>query len=396
MLTLAARMLFGTTPRILGSFLWNFGVKGARTVRRFKREQRNGGRFPAFVFISVTNDCNLRCQGCWVTRTDPPVSMDAATLDRLIRQSKSHDRHFFGILGGEPLLHQGLLDVLAGHPDCYFQLFTNGTLLTPEIGRALRRLGNVTPLISVEGLDVVSDQRRGGVNVYERAMAGIEVCRANRLIVGVATSVCKSNFRDVVTESFLRDMVRRGVHYAWYYIYRPTGANPTPKLALTSDDVIALRRFLVQVRSRVPLMVVDAYWDENGRAFCPAAAGLSHHVGPGGDVEACPPIQFATTNVKDFPDTADAFEQSELLSRFRTAATELSRGCILLEHPGALLRLADETRAKSTSGRHSGRRELAAMQPLPSHHFPGKEIPETNAFYRFAKRHVFFGFGAYG
>jgi MoaA/NifB/PqqE/SkfB family radical SAM enzyme len=396
MLAMGARMLFGTTPRVLGKFLWNFGVKGVRTVRRFRLEQKNGGRFPAFVFLSVTNDCNLRCQGCWVSRSDPALSMDAATLDRIIRQSKARSRYFFGILGGEPLLHRGLLDVLAGHPDCYFQLFTNGTLLTDEIARALRRLGNVTPLVSVEGLDAVSDQRRGGVNVYEQAMAGIEACRANRLIVGVASSVCKSNFKELVTETFLRDLVRRGVHYAWYYIYRPTGANPTPELALSPDDVVALRRFLVEARCRVPIMVVDAYWDEDGRAFCPAASGLSHHIGPGGDVEPCPPIQFATTNVREFADIADAFDRSELLARFRTVTTELSRGCILLEHPGALLQLADETRSKSTSGRHTGRRELALMRSLPSHHLPGREIAETSAFYRFAKRNLFFGFGAYG
>jgi hypothetical protein len=30
------------------------------------------------------------------------------------------------------------------------------------------------------------------------------------------------------------------------------------------------------------------------------------------------------------------------------------------------------------------------------HHLPGQEIPEKHWAYRFAKKHWFFGFGAYG
>ena len=40
--------------------------------------------------------------------------------------------------------------------------------------------------------------------------------------------------------------------------------------------------------------------------------------------------------------------------------------------------------------------ELAAMAAYPSHHQPGREIPERSLAYRFAKKYWFFGFGAYG
>ncbi len=45
-----------------------------------------------------------------------------------------------------------LLDILAAHPDVYFQVFTNGHFITDEVAKRLRALGNVTPLISVKGL----------------------------------------------------------------------------------------------------------------------------------------------------------------------------------------------------------------------------------------------------
>ena len=39
--------------------------------------------------------------------------------------------------------------------------------------------------------------------------------------------------------------------------------------------------------------------------------------------------------------------------------------------------------------------ELAWMKSRPSQHVPGQEVPEENFVYRFAKKHWFFGFGAY-
>ena len=51
--------------------------------------------------------------------------------------------------------------LLERHADAYFQLFTNGHFLSAEVAERLRRMGNVTPLISVEGLAVESDRRSG-------------------------------------------------------------------------------------------------------------------------------------------------------------------------------------------------------------------------------------------
>jgi hypothetical protein len=39
--------------------------------------------------------------------------------------------------------------------------------------------------------------------------------------------------------------------------------------------------------------------------------------------------------------------------------------------------------------------ELDAMRSRHSQHNPGNEVPEEHWAYRFAKKHWFFGFGAY-
>ncbi len=383
-------------PRLLAKCAWTLGFGGMRSIQAFQKRLRNGRHFPAFLFVSVTNRCNLKCQGCWVTTGQSNRTLEPELLDRIIVQAKREQCRFFGILGGEPFLHPQLLEILGRHRDCYFQVFTNGTVLDRETAREMRRLGNITPLISLEGLEQVSDERRGGARVFQRSLDGLTCCRQEKLLTGVATSVCKTNFKDLVSETFVRELIERGVHYLWYYIYRPVGEQPSVELCLSAEEIVALRRFIVEIRGRVPLIIVDAYWDAEGRALCPAATGISHHIGPGGDIEPCPPVQFARENVRDSNDLVALMERSDFLAKFRRFSASRTRGCVLLDCPQDLGDWMKEQTAGDSSGRGTGLVELASMQCRPGHHLPGREIPEKHWAYRLAKKYWFFGFGAYG
>lgn len=386
------RLLAEPDRRVLGKFLWNFGWQGLRAVNRFKRQR--DGACPAFLFISPTNRCNLACQGCWVTQ-EPGRDLTADQLRGLLDKGRAAGVRFFGILGGEPLLCQGLIELLAGFADCYFLLFTNGLALTPAAARALRQAGNISPLISVEGIGAAGDERRGGRDVYGRALAALAACRDARLIFGVATSVCRSNLETLATPEFAAAMARAGAHYLWYYLYRPAGPNPCPELALDAAQIRGFRRFLVELRVTAPLLVVDAYWDHEGRALCPAATGLAYHINPAGDLEPCPVIQFAKDNLLAAPSLRAACAGSEFLRAFRRDVPRRTRGCIFLDDPAWLADWLAAHGARDATGR-DGWGELRAKVACPSHHQPGAEIPERDPLIRLAKRRAFFGFAGYG
>ena len=391
---LAYRMLTEVDKRLLFKFAYNFGFKGMRSVQRYKRRLKKGIHFPPFLFISIINSCQLRCQGCWVDVASPRQMISKEDLNRVINDAKQHGNSYFGILGGEPFMHPDLLDVLAAHPDCYFQIFTNGQLITDEVAKALRRAGNATPLISIEGGSLVSDERRGAKQVLDKTLAGLQNCVRNRLIVGVATSVCKTNI-DLVSEAWLRRLIELGVHYAWFHTYRVIGPNPTPELALSPEDVLKLRRFIVTMRSKVPLGIVDPYWDDRGEALCPMATGVSHHIGPSGAIEPCPIIQFAKETIHDEPSIYELMTKSAFLDDFRRTSAQATRGCVVLERPDLVQLLVKKHGAADTTQRHTALQELAALESRNSQHHAGQEIPEENWLYRFAKKHWYFGFGAY-
>ena len=391
---LTKRVLTETRPKVVAKFVYNFGIKGVRSVELHKRRRKRGENFPPFLFISVISSCQLRCQGCWVDVAAPSQRLSLEELNRIVTDAKAHGNAYFGILGGEPFLHPQLLDLFEAHPDCYFQVFTNGQLITDEIASRLARLGNVTPLISIEGSDVVSDERRGRLQVLSKTLHGLETCRRHGLLIGVATSVCQTNI-DLVSEAWLRRLIAMGVHYVWFHTYRVVGPKPNPELALRPEQVLAVRRFIVQMRARLPIAIVDAYWDDRGEALCPMATGVSHHIGPGGHLEPCPVIQFATETVRDRASIYEAMTQSAFLRDFREEAAKATHGCIVLERPDLVRALVEKHGAHDSTQRGTAMAEFAAMTPRRSQHQPGAEIPEEHWAYRFAKRHWFFGFGAY-
>ena len=393
---LTLRMLTEVSPRLLTRFVANGALGSVGSIQRFKRRLRCGEPyFPAFVFISITNACTLRCKGCWVTQ-EPVRHMTTDGFEQIVRDARAQGCRLFGILGGEPLLHPEWDALLARFPDCYFQLYTNGLLLDDAAAQRLAALGNVTPLISVEGSPTAAADRRGTPEAQPAALRAVAACRRARLVTGVATSVCRSSFGDVVATSFIREMAACGAHYLWYYIYRPGGEDPAAGEALDAEQILQLRRFLVHERGRHPLVLIDTYWDDRGRALCPAATGISLHINPSGDIEPCPPVQFSDCRVTPGTPLATTVADSGFLETFRCEVAACTRGCLLLDRPELLAPIVRQGGAHDTSGRPGNLDAIAGRPPCAGHDLPGHEIPERQWMYRLAKRQWFFGFGAYG
>lgn len=325
----------------------------------------------------------------------PRNAIDLDTLNRTVNDAREHGNSFFGILGGEPFMHPELLDFLAQHPDCYFQVFTNGQLITEKTARAMRQIGNATPLISIEGTKTVSDERRGNKDVLNRTLRGLQHCLEQKLLTGVATSLCQTNLDDLLSEAWLDRLIGMGVHYTWYHTYRPVGPKINAQLALTPEQIQQARRFIVNMRARKPIAIVDAYYDHAGQALCPMSTGISHHVSPKGSIEPCPIIQFATEDIMDKRGLYETFTNSSFLADFRKTSAAHTRGCVVLERPDVVKQLVLKHGAKDTTVRQTAMAELESMTPRPSQWVKEESIPEQHWMYWLAKRFFYTDFGVY-
>lgn len=135
---------------------------------------------PTGFRVSVTEKCNLRCQGCFSTtylaRSDQKLrNMSFETADRICKNiilpwllRKDLFIHFFG---GEPFLKLPLLEYISerlveqnnGAHQCTFAATSNGTIISAKHIAFLRRF-NVQVGISVELDQVTHDQIRASPN----------------------------------------------------------------------------------------------------------------------------------------------------------------------------------------------------------------------------------------
>ncbi len=392
---LAYRMATEVSPRCLAKAAHLWVWKGARAVRAYRNRQSRGELFPPFLFLALTDACNLRCNGCWVHSRGTSRNLPLDDIHRLIEAGKRQKAYFYTLLGGEPMIYPRLWDIIEAHPECYFQIITNGMFLDEANVERIRRFGNVTPLVSIDGFAAENDARRGE-GTFEAAVAGIERLHKAKVLFGIATTVTGRNLDEVTDDDYVRYFIDRGAMYLWYYAFRPMGPDPSPEFCMDREKTLAMRRRLLALRRKHPIILIDTYWNAAGEAVCPASLGLGFHIGPGGSIEPCPPLSFARESIHDNEgDLFRTINESRFLRDFQKFVTDRTRGCVILEHPRELARFIRESGASDHSGRDA-LAELAASQPRTSHHLPGEEIPEDYWLYRFLKRQLFFGMSGYG
>ena len=93
--------------------------KRAQTARRLKMHM------PAFMVISPTYACNLRCAGCYAGEYEDKHQMEPELFDRSSAK-ENLGLYFYVISGGEPFFYRPLWDILAKHHDCYFRSIPTG------------------------------------------------------------------------------------------------------------------------------------------------------------------------------------------------------------------------------------------------------------------------------
>ncbi len=393
---LAYRLATEISPRLAWKGAYLCAYKRMRAISAYKKRMARGELYPPFMFVALTNTCNLRCHGCWVEKEGTAHYLTAEDLDRIITTGKQHRAYYYTLLGGEPYMYKGIWDIFTRHSDCYFQTITNGMLFTDENVQKLKQAGNVTPLISIDGWKGQNDLRRGEGGC-DAAAEGLQRLKKAGILYGTACTATGTNMDEVLSDEYVRYFIQQGAMYIWYYVYRPMGETPHPEYCVSKQQLIGMRKRLLELRRKHPIFIIDTYWTASGEAFCPAAMGLGYHIGPRGSIEICPALSFAKERVSDNGgDLYQTINGSRYLRGFTDFVKQRTKGCVILEHPQELHSYIQKSGAQDFSGRHTAFAELNSITPRHSHHLAGEEIPEDYWLYRFLKKQVFFGMGALG
>ena len=294
------RVLKGLNPKVRKNYLANMVVslffRDQQIYDRIRKEY--GFNPPSVMLVSPTMRCNYKCSGCYAANYTRDDDLPPEVFDRVVTEAEQIGIKFIPILGGEPFVYHPLLDIFKKHPKACFQPYTNGSLVNEEMAKRLVGLGNVAPMISLEGFEEQTDARRGK-GAFERAMKAMDNLREAGCLFGFSVMVDRENIDAVTSDKFMDLLIDRGAMYGWYFLYIPVGRGPNPSLMPTAEQRNRLRLAVNRFRKTKPILMVDFWNDGPLTAGCINGGRIYFHVNHNGDVEPCIFVHFATHNIKN-------------------------------------------------------------------------------------------------
>jgi radical SAM protein with 4Fe4S-binding SPASM domain len=163
-------------------------------------------RVPVSGCIELTERCNLRCVHCYINQPAANKGRRSSELTYgqwcdILDQLAEEGCLWLLITGGEALLRADFLDIYAyaKRKGFLITLFTNGTLLTPEIVDYLCHWPPVLVDVTLYGITQETYERVTGVaGSYRRCMRGIELLRQRGLPLGLKSVVMTINRHEYV------------------------------------------------------------------------------------------------------------------------------------------------------------------------------------------------------
>lgn len=231
--------------------------------------------------------------------------------------------------GGEPLVRQEVLEITKDFRDIIFLVFTNGLMIDEKFVATLAKQKNLVPVISLEGYEKDTDDRRGK-GVYERLQTVIERIKNKGVFWATSLTMTRSNFTDVTDENFIKQLVNQGCKLIFLVEYNPI-RKETESWIITEEQRASLMSIRNSLRSKFPALFITIPGDEDEIGGCLSAGRGFVHISAEGNVEPCPFIPYSDANLNEL--TLKEALQSDFLKTIRLNHSQLSEsgGCALWE-----------------------------------------------------------------
>ena len=287
---------------------------------------------PTTILMSPTMRCNLTCAGCFAAEYPPDKDLEPEILQKVVDEGNEMGVYLYTLLGGEPFIYDELLDLAARNQDSYFQVYTNGTLIDEQVVDELAELGNVAPMLSLEGDEAATDARRGR-GVYRQLLEVMDMLGERGVVFGYSATVTRDNWRMLISDEWVDPLVAKGALLNWNFLYMPIGRDPSTAPMLTPQERNEFREGVLRIRNTKPIFPVDFWGDAPYVKGCIAGKHYMH-INSEGWVEPCIFTHFATDNIHD-TSLSDAFNSPYFreIRRRQPFSHNLLKPCMLIDNP---------------------------------------------------------------
>jgi heme d1 biosynthesis radical SAM protein NirJ len=158
--------------------------------------RRRAPRGPVVIW-NLIRRCNLTCRHCYSISADHDFAGELSTGEVLavMRDLKAYGMPALILSGGEPLLRPDIFDISreAKAMGFYVGLSSNGTLIDERNIEAIAAVGYDYVGVSLDGLRGTHDWFRRKRGAFEASLAGMRLCRAAGIKVGLRLTLTRDN-----------------------------------------------------------------------------------------------------------------------------------------------------------------------------------------------------------
>lgn len=282
--------------------------KDLRVQKSIEFRKNHGYNTPAFLVISPTKACNLRCEGCYADSDENVQTLDWDLVDKIIKDAlEIWGTQFIVISGGEPMAYhsqgKNILDLVENNPGIFFMIYTNGTLIDDEVAERMARLGNIIPAISLEGWREKTDARRGE-GVFDQVMAAMDRLFQAGVLYGVSLTATRHNAEEILSDDFIEFLFNeKHAVIGWIFQYMPIGRSFTFEMMPTPAQRLEMWRQSWKLVREKKVFLAD-FWNHGTIVDgCLSAGGHDNggyfYIEWNGNVTPCVFVPYSPVNVKD-------------------------------------------------------------------------------------------------
>ncbi|MDD2889476.1 MAG: radical SAM protein [bacterium] len=286
--------------------------------------ENKGFHIPPAIIASITGRCNLKCKGCYAKINCKPSTkeMTDEQWGKVFEQAKELGISIILLAGGEPFIKKEILNVTKRFPEIIFPVFTNGLLLNEEIIMELKKQKNVIPVISMEGFEENTNERRGD-GVYENIQKKIKELNKEGIFFGVSLTITRNNFDMITDANLIKKLIKDGCKLVFFVEYVPM-EQETENMVLADVQKQELGKIIKRFNAQFRGIFIAFPGDEMAYGGCLAAGRGFIHISTEGNLEPCPFAPYSDTNLSNIS-LREAL-QSDFLRKIRENSEYLIEG----------------------------------------------------------------------
>jgi MoaA/NifB/PqqE/SkfB family radical SAM enzyme len=254
---------------------------------------REGINIPVIVDVAVTHQCRYHC---WHCSASPKKGNDLPlkTIVDTIQKFQEMGTCTFAITGGEPLLRDDLVEIIAHIDDRSSAfIFTSGDGLTEEKAKELKDAGLLGVMMSLDHYTPeIHDNRRGYRGAYEILIKGLKNAQNANLYVGLSCVITKDILKNNEVLEMLETAKKLSVQEIMMFEPTPVGELfNTDSCVLSIDERKQLIAFHKQINKnrkykKYPKVSVFPYFESREVMGCTAGYNLVY-IDADGNMRPC-------------------------------------------------------------------------------------------------------------